>query len=278
MTEGLLITFVIIPACIGFVILTILIINKIINSKYRAFILQHSEAIKALGSINKNYRFKKVNSFNMEHSYDNEDFYNDISCEDYLTYQLVYIKGDVLDAIDDCEDNKEIFDEYKEEVKRKCVLNRYDTLDLPKNKRRLKRVEDRTFNNMVQLPVIDLNIRVKLYRTNINGAKLSSKTNVFNQEEIKNIIGRLSRKRGNYYMDSFIWDSLVRVERGKVSNRMRFAIYQRDGYRCRRCGSKKNLEIDHIVPIAKGGKSTMDNLQTLCHRCNVKKGTNTARY
>ncbi|MBO5777220.1 MAG: HNH endonuclease [Clostridia bacterium] len=32
------------------------------------------------------------------------------------------------------------------------------------------------------------------------------------------------------------------------------------------------LEIDHIKPIAKGGKTTIDNLQTLCHDCNVKKG------
>lgn len=56
---------------------------------------------------------------------------------------------------------------------------------------------------------------------------------------------------------------------------MRFAIYQRDGHRCRKCGRKTDdLEIDHIVPIAKGGKSTMDNLQTLCRRCNREKGTN----
>ena len=53
---------------------------------------------------------------------------------------------------------------------------------------------------------------------------------------------------------------------------MRFSIYQRDGYRCRICGrSTDDLEVDHIFPIAKGGKSTYDNLQTLCHRCNYNK-------
>ncbi|MDD3841546.1 MAG: HNH endonuclease [Bacilli bacterium] len=56
---------------------------------------------------------------------------------------------------------------------------------------------------------------------------------------------------------------------------MRFAIYQRDHYRCQKCGRQTNdLEVDHIVPIAKGGKSTYDNLQTLCHRCNSAKGSN----
>ena len=46
------------------------------------------------------------------------------------------------------------------------------------------------------------------------------------------------------------------------------------GYRCKICGRRGNhvaLEIDHIKPIAKGGKSTYDNLQTLCKRCNQEK-------
>ncbi|MBR2352886.1 MAG: HNH endonuclease, partial [Clostridia bacterium] len=33
------------------------------------------------------------------------------------------------------------------------------------------------------------------------------------------------------------------------------------------------LEVDHIIPVSKGGKSTLDNLQTLCERCNRGKGT-----
>ena len=44
---------------------------------------------------------------------------------------------------------------------------------------------------------------------------------------------------------------------------------------CRKCGISGRyapLEIDHIIPIAKGGKSTYNNLQTLCHKWNAKKG------
>ncbi|MBR2617036.1 MAG: HNH endonuclease [Clostridia bacterium] len=62
---------------------------------------------------------------------------------------------------------------------------------------------------------------------------------------------------------------------------MRFSIYQRDGYRCKSCGARGgrvDLEIDHIKPIAKGGKSTYDNLQTLCKRCNKRKGDSYAGY
>lgn len=86
-------------------------------------------------------------------------------------------------------------------------------------------------------------------------------------------IFRINQKRGNFYVDEEIWHSICRVERGKVTNKLRFYIYERDGYRCRKCGSENNLEIDHIIPISKGGKSTPNNLQTLCHKCNYEKGS-----
>ena len=97
----------------------------------------------------------------------------------------------------------------------------------------------------------------------------------FDSDTILSLIKRINNKTGNRFNDREIWDSIARVERGKVSNKIRFMIYERDGYRCQMCGKVFNqnvLEIDHIKPIAKGGKTTIDNLQTLCHDCNVKKG------
>jgi HNH endonuclease len=60
-------------------------------------------------------------------------------------------------------------------------------------------------------------------------------------------------------------------ERGAIPDRIRSAVLVRDRGRCRRCGSARNLEIDHIVPVSKGGASEEDNLQTLCRRCNRRK-------
>ena len=44
------------------------------------------------------------------------------------------------------------------------------------------------------------------------------------------------------------------------------------GERCANCGGLDNLVLDHIVPIAKGGRSRYDNLQLLCAECNRIKG------
>lgn len=52
----------------------------------------------------------------------------------------------------------------------------------------------------------------------------------------------------------------------------RQAIFDRDGFACVKCGVSEDLTVDHIIPISKGGKETLDNLQTLCKICNSKKG------
>lgn len=53
------------------------------------------------------------------------------------------------------------------------------------------------------------------------------------------------------------------------------AVYDKYGFRCQHCGDghfETDYQIDHIVPIAKGGLTTIENLQVLCAYCNAKKG------
>ena len=49
-------------------------------------------------------------------------------------------------------------------------------------------------------------------------------------------------------------------------------IFDRDGNKCINCGSTVDLTIDHIIPKCAGGTNAIDNLQTLCLRCNSIKG------
>jgi HNH endonuclease len=64
---------------------------------------------------------------------------------------------------------------------------------------------------------------------------------------------------------------LDRVAKRRIPDRVRTQVLLRDGARCRRCRTVLHLEIDHIVPISKGGKTEEPNLQTLCRRCNRRK-------
>jgi len=46
------------------------------------------------------------------------------------------------------------------------------------------------------------------------------------------------------------------------------SVKQRDGHRCRKCSGTKFLQVDHIIPTSKGGRTTMSNLWTLCDICH----------
>ena len=60
-------------------------------------------------------------------------------------------------------------------------------------------------------------------------------------------------------------------ERISISSNVKREVWRRDQGRCARCGSRENLEYDHIIPVAKGGSNTARNIELLCQECNRKK-------
>lgn len=269
---------------IAFIIIATIIITVIIvllclyyrQQKYDKFIIQNSICLKQLNEINSRYKFNPNISFDQYHTYDNEKFYDTISCEDYLIYQLQYINKKIVAQIKKISENKQSYSNYLNEVKTVSDFGKFQmpihSLNLEKLIAKEKKILEK---NLLQKPTTQFVLTVTLYCSTINGCVYTHKTSYFYDSDIFTLIKRLNNKNGTFYNDREIWNSLCRVERGKVSNKMRFSIYERDGYRCRKCGISDrhaNLEIDHIIPISKGGKSTYDNLQTLCHKCNVEKG------
>ena len=57
---------------------------------------------------------------------------------------------------------------------------------------------------------------------------------------------------------------------------LRHYILHRDNWQCRYCDKpsteKNRLELDHVVPVSRGGPSVVGNLVTACRKCNQKKG------
>lgn len=74
-----------------------------------------------------------------------------------------------------------------------------------------------------------------------------------------------SKRRTCDYGDFSDWKDL--------SNRCK----KRDGWKCTKCGFSPDkderhlLHADHIVPLSKGGRNVLSNLQTLCYKCHEKK-------
>lgn len=257
---------------IGFIIFLFFYVRK---KRHTDFVIAHSQALQDLKRINADYKFYDTVDLTQSHTYDNENFYNNISCQDFLIYQLQFKRKEVLQQINKAKYNNRLYKEYYEKVSNIKCFECFDS-DINKyNKQTLSKIEKKLFKQNLKHPDLEYFVNVVLYCSQINGRVYKRKTEGFPSDKVQSLINRLNNKTGSFYNDREIWDSICRVERGRVSNKMRFAIYKRDGYRCRNCGRTNrfdDLEIDHIKPIAKGGKSTFDNLQTLCKRCNKEKG------
>lgn len=63
-----------------------------------------------------------------------------------------------------------------------------------------------------------------------------------------------------------------------INWRLRFIVMKKGNFKCAACGRSPakdtniELHVDHIIPWSKGGETVIDNLQTLCSKCNIGKG------
>ena len=73
-------------------------------------------------------------------------------------------------------------------------------------------------------------------------------------------------------------NAFAKEQRQLMTKKLREYIINRDNFTCCNCGNSTHsepnllLEVDHIIPIAKGGYTVENNLQTLCRKCNRSKG------
>lgn len=68
--------------------------------------------------------------------------------------------------------------------------------------------------------------------------------------------------------------NMTKTPRIWIPQEVRKYVFERNFYQCQSCGKtdiETLLNIDHIIPLARGGSNDISNLQTLCHACNQKK-------
>jgi 5-methylcytosine-specific restriction endonuclease McrA len=75
---------------------------------------------------------------------------------------------------------------------------------------------------------------------------------------------------------------LIKVIRMIYRNRVpykRSNVFVRDGFQCMYCGARGRvkLNIDHVIPLSRGGKTNFENCVSACEKCNNKKGDKTPK-
>lgn len=114
-----------------------------------------------------------------------------------------------------------------------------------------------------------LNVEYKFTYTSGGGMTQRSFTVPMTEETIVELIRLLESK--------LTASAFAKEQRNLMTKKLREHIKKRDNFTCCNCGNSSHaepnllLEIDHIIPVAKGGCTVEDNLQTLCWKCNRSK-------
>ncbi len=169
----------------------------------------------------------------------------------------------LIEELETLKEAKEIIDNYKKDYEQYIK-------DVPDYV--LENDED-GFYSRLGLAVIDeavLNVEYKFTYTSDGGMAQRSFTVPMSEENIIELINALESKLS--------MEALAKEQRAMMTAKLRMYIKERDNFTCCQCGNSTLaepnllLEVDHIIPIAKGGLTVEDNLQTLCWKCNRSKG------
>lgn len=245
----------------------------IYETKINSQVEELSAKIRALKELNESITFHKLNDvIDISQHYDNKWHYNKTQPA-YL--MSAYLKDNIesfalyIQKIQENRQNKVIYDKRANEIMAMEYDINFETIDI--SEKSFKRREVRLFNKMIAPQYVDCTVNVHMSYSSPKGRVNISKGDTFTFDQLLTSYNSISRSK----LDYKTYRALSTVERGKVSDSLRYDIMHRDGFRCVLCGASANegvqLHVDHIVPIAKGGKSTPDNLRTLCERCNVGK-------
>lgn len=243
------------------------------NRTTDAKVMATSRKIELLLSLNQTIGFHDVTDcFEISRRYDNKSYFNKIEPAYLMTAQMrekINFYTDYAEKIRDNRCKKQIYQKKIQEILEMEEIIDYEALKLSQDA--YHRRERKLFSKKTISPVVDCTCRVYMAYSSSKGQVNLDKTDMFSFDEMFACLESISRSR----LDKSTYSKMALVERGEVSDSLRYDILNRDNFTCVICGASARLgarlHVDHIVPIAKGGKSTPDNLRTLCERCNIGK-------
>ena len=260
---------------VGVILVAVIVFVAI--HKYQNFannkVEELSIKIKKLKELNSKIEFHKINEkvYIYKH-YDNKGHFNRIEPAYLFSAELknnIEKYSQYIQKIQDNRRNEIIYNERVKEILTKVYDIDYAAAEM--SEKEFKKIEDKLFNALLSYKYTKCVVEVFMTYSSPKGRVSLSKEARFTFDDMLVSFNSISRSR----LDYKTYSNLAKVERGNVSDSLRYDILNRDHFRCSICGASAKegvrLHVDHIIPIAKGGKSVPENLRTLCERCNIGK-------
>ena len=118
----------------------------------------------------------------------------------------------------------------------------------------------------------------RAYRARVFPAAMIPDEAVRRAIDLQLSLGLIERVEGGLQLvPSMYWKLEIRQRSGSARRRQK--VISRDGrvcYYCRELVAPDDIEVDHMLPVSRGGSDALDNLVVACRSCNQEKGTLTA--
>lgn len=261
--------------CLFFFILPMIIYNFIIKKiiiKENNTVSELSSKIQKVIKLNESYDFKEIKQNKRsitEREYSRKSL-DRVTGTSIIKYHIENNTDDIRTDIENAIYNINLLERYAKDVEKILLCESINNSEYSSNK--YKRIEERVLKKIIYKKedfLITLKIEV-YYRSN-SGNVNDSRKRKYVFKDLAIIYN--DWKNGNKFEET------KKQERKIMNDDIRYNVLKRDNYSCQICGATAKdgakLHVDHIIPVSKGGKTVMNNLQTLCERCNIGKSDKT---
>lgn len=253
---------------IGIASIITVVVYKRIKVKHYNFVVETSNKLKKILSINDSYKFYSIYPLHFSRSCKSKKEYDCLELKDILVTCLGEKPDTYEELIKMANNNDRLYTDYLDEFMTIMNHNSEEDERLYNNYPFYQELEKFICDQNMLHPATTLVAEVEKSYTSPQGRNSYCYDADFNQNEIIECLSQTQKARS-------IRNS-INYERAIMTNSLRYDVLKRDKFRCVICGATAQdgvkLHVDHIFPVSKGGKTELDNLRTLCERCNRGKG------
>ena len=261
--------------CLFFFVLPIIIYNFIIKkiiTKENNTVSELSSKIQKVLELNESYNFKEIKQNKRgitEREYSRKSL-DRVTGTSIIKYHIENNIEDIRTDIENAIYNINLLERYAKDVEKILLCESINNSEYSSNK--YKRIEKRVLKKIIyKKEDFFITLKIEVYYRSNGGNVNDSRKGKYLFNDLVTIYN--DWKNGNKFEET------KKQERKIMNDDIRYNVLKRDNYSCQICGATAKdgakLHVDHIIPVSKGGKTVMNNLQTLCERCNIGKSNKT---
>lgn len=244
------------------------LVYTLVTQHWKNIVIQTSDRYRALLLLNEKYNIDFSVQFEYKERVKTKQQFDNFNFHRNLHKKMEHNMNKYAAAIRNTESNQQLFQEYQKELEnlpsfvteaeakeRKVPYRSYLSIE--------EKILSENTKEFTALPMV-------IYQVSYISPKGRNAYEKHMHYFLEDIIGH------QQYMKNYLEKKATKeYQRQKMTLSLRYDVMKRDNFHCVLCGRSEadgvTLHVDHIMPVAKGGKTEMTNLRTLCNECNMGK-------